>query len=193
MTDGPVTLEEIYSFIIDDIGGDAAGDSTLGALLLALGAAIKAGQGGGGSFPDFTGSGSPEGVQVANAGQWYEDKAADSNGLYVLEGNDGTNTGWMQVGGVHTGPFVQGLASDGSTMRLLCVTGQNIILQDVADTFSWVLSGTDGSTDFPGVIFPIQAPTADAPAYVEGGMYYDSTLGKLRVGGASGWETVTSA
>ena len=31
-----------------------------------------------------------------------------------------------------------------------------------------------------------------APPYVEGLVYYDTTLHKLRVGGASGWETITS-
>lgn len=44
-----------------------------------------------------------------------------------------------------------------------------------------------------GVFFPAQAATASAPTYVKGGMYFDTTLNKLRVGGASGWETVTSS
>jgi lysophospholipase L1-like esterase len=44
-----------------------------------------------------------------------------------------------------------------------------------------------------GVFMPVQAPTASAPAYVLGGMYFDTTLNKLRIGGASGWETVTSS
>jgi hypothetical protein len=43
------------------------------------------------------------------------------------------------------------------------------------------------------VVFPISATTVAAPSYVEGGIYYDTTLHKLRVGGASGWETVTSS
>ena len=34
--------------------------------------------------------------------------------------------------------------------------------------------------------------SATAPAYAEGRAYFDTTLAKLRVGGASGWETVTS-
>lgn len=44
-----------------------------------------------------------------------------------------------------------------------------------------------------GVFMPVQAVTASAPDYVVGGVYFDTTLNKLRVGGASGWETVTSA
>lgn len=43
-----------------------------------------------------------------------------------------------------------------------------------------------------GVILPRQATTAAAPAYVKGGMYFDTTLNKMRIGGASGWETITS-
>jgi len=53
-------------------------------------------------------------------------------------------------------------------------------------------SNTVSVTD-TGVIMPIQAATASAPTYVEGGIYFDTTLSKLRVGGAAAWETITSA
>jgi hypothetical protein len=43
-----------------------------------------------------------------------------------------------------------------------------------------------------GVAFPIQLPTASAPAYQKGGLYFDTTLNKLRIGGATAWETITS-
>jgi hypothetical protein len=43
-----------------------------------------------------------------------------------------------------------------------------------------------------GTISPQQAATASAPAYVKGAIYFDTTLNKLRVGGATGWETITS-
>jgi hypothetical protein len=33
---------------------------------------------------------------------------------------------------------------------------------------------------------------ASAPTYVKGVVYFDTTLNKLRVGGAAGWETITS-
>ena len=45
---------------------------------------------------------------------------------------------------------------------------------------------------FADVIKPPQATTAAAPAYVKGGMYFDTTLNKMRIGGATAWETVTS-
>lgn len=44
-----------------------------------------------------------------------------------------------------------------------------------------------------GLFLPEQATTAAAPAYVKGAMYFDLTLNKMRIGGASAWETVTSA
>lgn len=43
-----------------------------------------------------------------------------------------------------------------------------------------------------GIIKPILATTAGAPSYVKGAIYFDTTLNKLRVGGATAWETITS-
>ena len=37
-----------------------------------------------------------------------------------------------------------------------------------------------------------QYPTTDAPAYAKGLIYFDTTLNKLRVGGGTTWETITS-
>lgn len=56
-------------------------------------------------------------------------------------------------------------------------------------------SGTSvvSSMNKAGVFLPVQAATASAPAYVKGGIYFDTTLNKLRIGGATAWETVTSA
>lgn len=42
-------------------------------------------------------------------------------------------------------------------------------------------------------LIPVQATTAAAPAYVKGAIYFDTTLNKLRIGGATAWETITSA
>lgn len=51
---------------------------------------------------------------------------------------------------------------------------------------------TEAQINVQGAIFPAQQPTATAPTYVKGGIYFDTTLNKLRVGGATGWETITS-
>ena len=48
------------------------------------------------------------------------------------------------------------------------------------------------SLNVSGLIFPQQAATASAPAYQKGAIYFDTTLNKLRVGGATDWETITS-
>ena len=45
---------------------------------------------------------------------------------------------------------------------------------------------------YDGIYFPVQYATASAPGYVKGGIYFDTTLNKLRVGGATAWETITS-
>lgn len=54
------------------------------------------------------------------------------------------------------------------------------------------VSGTTraATLNFQGVFLPVQA--ASAPTYIKGGLYFDTTLNKLRVGGATGWETITS-
>jgi hypothetical protein len=48
------------------------------------------------------------------------------------------------------------------------------------------------SLNVSGLIYPQQATTAAAPAYVKGAIYFDTTLNKLCVGGATAWETITS-
>jgi hypothetical protein len=48
------------------------------------------------------------------------------------------------------------------------------------------------SPAFTGLVDVPLATTAAKPAYVEGRMYYDTTLHKLRIGGAAAYETVTS-
>lgn len=43
----------------------------------------------------LTGSGSPEGVEVASVGRWYVDTSAGAGtGIYFKEAND-TNLGWV--------------------------------------------------------------------------------------------------
>jgi hypothetical protein len=49
-----------------------------------------------------------------------------------------------------------------------------------------------GTTTIFDVLYPYQHTTSGGPAYVKGGVWFDTTLGKLMVGGNSGWETVTS-
>lgn len=55
-----------------------------------------------------------------------------------------------------------------------------------------ITAGTAVQVSAGGLFFPQQHATVGAPAYVKGAMYFDTTLNKLRIGGAAGWETVTS-
>ena len=58
-------------------------------------------------------------------------------------------------------------------------------------TIALTLDASQNAT-FAGTIAIGQYTTAGAPAYAKGKLYFDVTLNKLRVGGATGWETVTS-
>ena len=68
-------------------------------------------------------------------------------------------------------------------------TSGNLVLSTAQTTRATI--GSTG-TSFTGTISPQQATTAGAPAYVKGAIYFDTTLNKLRVGGATAWETITS-
>lgn len=75
----------------------------------------------------------------------------------------------------------------------LRVQAQNGSLQLRGTGNTGISIDASGNAVVAGTITPVQATTAGAPAYVKGAIYFDTTLNKLRVGGASGWETVTSA
>lgn len=68
------------------------------------------------------------------------------------------------------------------------------LLNDTSASTSWKLSLVEvyGKIVSNGTIKPRLSTTALAPAYEKGAIYFDTTLNKLRVGGASGWETITS-
>lgn len=107
----------------------------------------------------------------------------------------GTFTGDPTIAIVYMGVAVP----SGTNYTIFKVTGATIFNDDTAvqirigSGFSPVaLSVTAAAISVGAVFFPFQAPTASAPAYVNGGMYFDTTLDKLRIGGATGWETVTS-
>ncbi len=61
---------------------------------------------------------------------------------------------------------------------------------NTAATLNYAIYTNAGLVRFGDVMLPAQA--GSAPAYVKGGIYFDTTLNKLRVGGATAWETVTS-
>jgi hypothetical protein len=63
------------------------------------------------TFPKYSGAGSPEGVQVATVGDYYENLA--NGDLYNKVTGVGTNTGW--VGPIATGSFADLVSADTAT------------------------------------------------------------------------------
>lgn len=80
--------------------------------------------------------------------------------------------------------------SGGGTMT----TNYGLFIQDqTAGSTNYALYTNAGLVRFGDRILPQQATTAGAPSYIKGAIYFDTTLNKLRVGGATAWETITSA
>lgn len=67
-------------------------------------------------------------------------------------------------------------------------------INDVASSGVWKIDSVQlyGEHISNGVIMPRKVPTSAAPTYEKGAIYFDTTLNKLRVGGATDWETITS-
>lgn len=72
-------------------------------------------------------------------------------------------------------------------------TAYGLLIEDqTAGSTIYAIKTGLGIVSLGDVFFPVQAVTASAPTYVLGGIYFDTTLNKLRIGGASGWESITS-
>ena len=110
----------------------------------------------------------------------------------------GKGIGSVQLGSAGNGNSLIASAAT-SSVNYFIISGR---ATTVAPTITAAGSDTDiginlvpkgaGTIQSSGVFMPVQATTAGAPTYIKGGMYFDTTLNKLRIGGASGWETVTS-
>ena len=102
----------------------------------------------------------------------------------------------MSIAGTPTSVYGVNITAN-TTVQGTTKYGLYIGNQSGATTNYSIYTGTatshfGGNVEVSGVFMPQQAPTASAPAYVKGGMYFDTTLNKLRVGGATAWETITS-
>ena len=82
-------------------------------------------------------------------------------------------------------------ANYGYSIALNARGGGDAMVFSTRDVTALTLDASQNAT-FAGTIKPQQAATASAPAYVKGAIYFDTTLNKLRVGGATAWETITS-
>ena len=126
-------------------------------------------------------------------------KLAKATGAATFAG--AVNAGGVVINGTTTLPAAGNvnwhLYSAGAEKKMLIGDGSGYSLALTKRTGSVstdVITFTDsGAATFAGTISPQQATTAGAPAYVKGAIYFDTTLNKLRVGGATAWETITSA
>jgi hypothetical protein len=115
------------------------------------------------------------------SGQITIRNSSDTNKKLIL-GYDATlNSGFIQA--IRTGT--------GLVPLLLNASGGGVSIGTTTDAGSGNLL-VNSKITANGTISPQQATTAAAPTYVKGAMYFDTTLNKLRIGGATGWETVTS-
>lgn len=109
----------------------------------------------------------------------------------LIVANNNSGIGYAAGLGLTTGSNNVILGSYQGSTAPISTTGSNyVVLSDGAGNVRAYFNGSIGI--FNGTISPVQATTAGAPAYVKGAMYFDTTLNKLRIGGATAWETVTS-
>ena len=169
-----------------------------------------------GSSLQYTSNGNGFSLAVANGGTWSEFSYQSSINL----GNSGYGTYTARAGQVIFGSNFYVNSGAGYSYKntdyasLISFTNGQIQFDVAASgTAGTGLSGflqavtifpsggmsvgntTDkgaASLNVSGLIYPQQATTAGAPAYVKGAIYFDTTLNKLRVGGATAWETITS-
>ena len=135
------------------------------------------------------------GVHVANTG-------ANTPRLYIQTTNTATANGLLAfMGSAGTALLTFGTSQNitgsqsfewlvGSTTVAALLNNGRMLLGTTTD--SGALLQVNGTATFAGTIQPQLATTAGAPAYVKGAIYFDTTLNKLRVGGATVWETITS-
>jgi hypothetical protein len=124
--------------------------------------------------------GTDVGGQIALSGKY--DGTADQIPFGIIKGakenaNSGNLAGYLAFGtSTNAGGFAE-------AMRIS--SNQGVSIGNTTDKGA-------GSLNVSGLIYPQQATTAAAPAYQKGAIYFDTTLNKLRVGGATAWETITS-
>ena len=100
-----------------------------------------------------------------------------------------TSVDWTSFNGKYSPGGALGTPSSGTVTNLTGTASININGSVGATTPS---TGKFTTITASGLITPQQATTAGAPAYVKGVIYFDTTLNKMRVGGATAWETITS-
>ena len=160
---------------------------------------------------------STEKARFTSGGNFLLGTTVDSGALLQVGTNTSTSAGGM-VFGTDTSLYRDGAgglslsaASGSATLALregptrvgyiLTSTGTSSLRVAADSGYSMTLfsSGalaltldTSQNATFAGFVRPVNVATASAPAYAKGVIYFDTTLNKLRVGGATAFETITS-
>jgi hypothetical protein len=113
-----------------------------------------------------------------------------SSSTNINIGNSTTGGGTLTFGqstGNQTTNIQAGATASGSTKTMNIGTG------GLAGSTTNIAIGSTAGTSTTTVNGYFKPPAlASAPTYVKGAVYFDTTLNKLRVGGATTWETITS-
>jgi hypothetical protein len=124
-------------------------------------------------------------IEVVGNGVTASIKSANDGGSTLLAFKNTSGTSLWDIGiGIVIRQDELAFRRQGTTVMYMSNTG-GVSIGSATD------AGTSGLR-VAGLIYPQQATTAAAPAYVKGAIYFDTTLNKLRVGGATAWETITS-
>ena len=168
------------------VGTSALAVNTTGSQSVAVGyQALKANTSG----PQSTAVGYSAGASYTTGG--YHTLIGWNAGAQGTTGINNVFVGWQSGFSVTSGNYNVIIGSYAGGTAPISSTGNNcVVLSDGAGNVRAYWSGANAT--FNGTITPQQATTAAAPTYVKGAMYFDTTLNKLRIGGASAWETVTS-
>ena len=109
-------------------------------------------------------------------------------GVYLTYDNTARYGGGAAIRNISNSPL---FFETNNAIRMMVSATGGVSIGNTTDAGDTNLSVT-GSITTTGLLKPQQATTAAAPAYVKGAIYFDTTLNKLRVGGATAWETITS-
>ena len=157
-----------------------------GTNLSVTGAIISAG-----AYSQFTSSGggtSTTSVYVSSTGRepFVVTSSSGTDTIMHLTNTGTGGTDWQLRSTANSSAYGGGaFVFFNSTVKCILYSSGGLSLGNTTDKGA-------GSLNVSGLIYPQQAATASAPAYAKGAIYFDTTLNKLRVGGATAWETITS-
>jgi hypothetical protein len=136
-------------------------------------------------------------VSIASAGT----AASTTKTVNICSGGIGTSTGIVNIGSTGAISTISvGRTTQAQTVNIATGATDSVSTKTVnigtgglsSSTTNIAIGATAGTstTTLNGYFKP--PALASAPTYVKGAVYFDTTLNKLRVGGATAWETITS-